>query len=512
MFELLVRDDDGATDVDRVRVTVQHLPAPNAAPEARAGSDQTVREGRSVTLDGSGSTDRDGTIVSYQWSRVAGPPSVVLSGVNTVRATFRAPDVGADTILEFELLVRDDDGATDVDRVRVTVQHVPAPNAAPEARAGSDQTVREGRSVTLDGSGSTDSDGTIASYGWTQVTGAPSVVLSGANTVRATFRAPYVGADTILEFELLVRDDDGATDVDRVRIVVSDITPPPGVIVGEVSGNTAFVNAPAAFNVSLNSRPSSDVTIPVVSSDDSEGVPETAQIVFTPNNWNQRQQIVIRGTNPNVANGEQDYLIRLGPSQSVDPLYNRIEIADVRMKGISLALEIPDPLDVFFAEIEASIRPVVQYTGSRALSFDLAPGAPAGMSIDPQSGRISWKPNQRHVGQSYRVVVSATDGSLSAEVDPNRAGYFRWEQFDNQGNSRAGSYGVMRHPTFNYWCKMDHIWRSRVFLQDYGPRIPAGTGTIRITLGLEGSDAVRRERPYMRSIVTVLVDEVVLSE
>ena len=70
-------------------------------------------------------------------------------------------------------------------------------NAKPEARAGSDQTVREGTSVTLDGSGSTDRDGTIASYGWTQVSGAPSVVLSGPNTVRTTFRAPDVGTDTI---------------------------------------------------------------------------------------------------------------------------------------------------------------------------------------------------------------------------------------------------------------------------------------------------------------------------
>jgi chitinase len=45
------------------------------------------------------------------------------------------------------------------------------------ANAGPDPTVDESTTVTLDGSASTDSDGTIASYSWTQ-TGGPKVTLS----------------------------------------------------------------------------------------------------------------------------------------------------------------------------------------------------------------------------------------------------------------------------------------------------------------------------------------------
>ena len=41
------------------------------------------------------------------------------------------------------------------------------PNVAPTANAGADQTVDSGGLVNLDGTGSTDSDGTIASYAWT---------------------------------------------------------------------------------------------------------------------------------------------------------------------------------------------------------------------------------------------------------------------------------------------------------------------------------------------------------
>ena len=48
---------------------------------------------------------------------------------------------------------------------------VAAPNVAPTADAGPDQTVASGATVNLTGNGSTDTDGTIASYAWTQTGG-----------------------------------------------------------------------------------------------------------------------------------------------------------------------------------------------------------------------------------------------------------------------------------------------------------------------------------------------------
>jgi hypothetical protein len=44
----------------------------NQAPTANAGTDQTVNEGDNVKLDGSGSSDPDGTIASYSWTQTAG--------------------------------------------------------------------------------------------------------------------------------------------------------------------------------------------------------------------------------------------------------------------------------------------------------------------------------------------------------------------------------------------------------------------------------------------------------
>lgn len=84
-------------------------------------------------------------------------------------------------------------------------------NVAPTANAGSPQvTILPGITVTLDGSGSADSDGTIASYAWSQ-TGGTSVTLSSTSAQKPTFISPSVAAGDTLTFQLVVTDNQGAT-------------------------------------------------------------------------------------------------------------------------------------------------------------------------------------------------------------------------------------------------------------------------------------------------------------
>jgi hypothetical protein len=106
-----------------------------------------------------------------------------------------------------------------------------SPNAAPVANAGSDQSAVSGVQVSLDGSGSADSDGTIASYAWTQTggTGDPAnAILSDANAQNPTFTDPSVGSNDAAVthiFELVVTDDDGATSVaDSVTITITPVS------------------------------------------------------------------------------------------------------------------------------------------------------------------------------------------------------------------------------------------------------------------------------------------------
>jgi hypothetical protein len=126
----------------------QTLLVPQAFAEAEAGPDQTVNEGETVSLDGSGSTpeddddDDDDTIQSYLWEQVKGRPKVVLQGADKAKASFIAPRVSKDTKLTFKLTVTFASGSKDTDETKVHVLDVNT-NDPPTADAGPDQTVDE---------------------------------------------------------------------------------------------------------------------------------------------------------------------------------------------------------------------------------------------------------------------------------------------------------------------------------------------------------------------------------
>jgi hypothetical protein len=173
---------------------------------AFAGPDQDVVQGKTVTLDGGGST---GAITGFSWVQTAGP-SVTLTGANTKTPTFTAPTVAADTTLTFELTVA---GPGDPAPNSVDVKVLATAPAAADSAAGPDQLAAiQGSTITLDGSASQHATGFI----WKQ-TGGPNVTLTGANTASPKFTMPK-GADS-LTFQLTASNANGAdTTPDEVVI------------------------------------------------------------------------------------------------------------------------------------------------------------------------------------------------------------------------------------------------------------------------------------------------------
>ncbi|MEW8408434.1 MAG: PKD domain-containing protein [Candidatus Thiodiazotropha sp.] len=231
VFTLSVIDDSGA--ITRDSIVVRSTTNNNQPPNADAGADQTVAAGETVQLDGSASSDADGAIVSYNWRQNRGP-SVVLQDARTAAPSFVMP---ADAELAFTLSVTDDSGA--ITRDSVVIHSAVSSNQPPNADAGADQTVAAGETVQLDGSASSDADGTIVSYNWRQNRG-PSVVLQNARTVAPNFLMP---ADAELAFTLSVTDDSGAVTRDFivVRSAINNNQPPLAdagidqtVVVGEI--------------------------------------------------------------------------------------------------------------------------------------------------------------------------------------------------------------------------------------------------------------------------------------
>jgi subtilisin-like proprotein convertase family protein len=94
--------------------------APNMAPTANAGMDQSVNECTPVMLNGGGSSDPDGgpSPLTYAWAQTAGP-TVVINNPTSSTPTFEAPAVPSNTVLTFQLTVSDG-AAMAMDTINVT--------------------------------------------------------------------------------------------------------------------------------------------------------------------------------------------------------------------------------------------------------------------------------------------------------------------------------------------------------------------------------------------------------
>jgi Flp pilus assembly protein TadD len=225
IFRLTVEDSKNTTSTDDVKVTVKPARIPNKSPIANAGIDQTVNAGDTIKLNGTASRDPDrNNITSYLWNQIAGSP-VTLNGADTAIPSFIAPsNISANTALVFQLTVIDDQNASSISPVRITIK--PA-NHPPAVNAGINQTVNAGDVVTLDGSKSVDPDNDQIKYLWKQVAGTPAVTINGAGKPIAVFTAPKdISSDTDMIFELTVTDDKNATNSDTVKVTDKYILPP----------------------------------------------------------------------------------------------------------------------------------------------------------------------------------------------------------------------------------------------------------------------------------------------
>ncbi|MBI1782913.1 MAG: hypothetical protein HYR66_16340 [Sphingobacteriales bacterium] len=233
-FQLKVNDNGGLSDLDTVLVTVNA--AVNKAPFANAGADQTISlPTNSVSLNGSG-TDPDGTVTSYQWTKIAGPSQFTIGSPGTGVTTITNLAQGQ---YSFQLKVTDNGGLSGLDTVIVTVNGFLSVNKAPTANAGTDKTITlPANSVTLTGSG-TDPDGTIASYLWTKIAGPTQFTIGTATTASTAITNLVQGQ---YSFQLKVTDNGGLTGFDTVLVTVN---PAPNQAPKAKAGTDITITLPA---------------------------------------------------------------------------------------------------------------------------------------------------------------------------------------------------------------------------------------------------------------------------
>ena len=157
---LTVTDNDGLTDTATKDVVVIATGVELTPPVASfTYSPESPEEGKTVTFDASGSSDTDGTIVSYSWD--FGDENTA-TGETTTHSYASAGTYGV------TLTVADNDDLTGTATKEITVKTtgpIEIDDEPPVANAGSDMTVKAGSKVTFSAAGSSDNVG-IDSYEW----------------------------------------------------------------------------------------------------------------------------------------------------------------------------------------------------------------------------------------------------------------------------------------------------------------------------------------------------------
>lgn len=135
---------------------------------------------------------------------------------------------------------------------------------------------------------------------------------------------PATSSDPI--YQGLSGDPVGAINLDNDRAGFV-IDPPGGLVVSEFGDSETFTLA-------LAKRPTATVRITLSSSDVTEGFVAPAQLVFTPQNWNQPRTVTITGVDDLLADGNIAFAIVTAPATSTDPTYNGLDPADITATNI----------------------------------------------------------------------------------------------------------------------------------------------------------------------------------
>jgi hypothetical protein len=252
VYRLTVTDNGGLTAFDDVNIVVTNATATNLA----LNKTTTVSSTENVGTPGSGAVDGN---LTTRWSSAFSDPQWLYVdlgsnyAVNRVKITWEGA-YGKDYLVQISTntttwttiktvtgnttLANDHTGLSGTGKyVRIygtargttygysiyelEVYGTTAVNVAPTANAGMDKGITlPTSSVVVSGSG-TDSDGTIASYAWTRISGPNTPTLSGASTATLTVSGLIVGTYV---YRLTVADNGGLTATDDVNIAVTNAT------------------------------------------------------------------------------------------------------------------------------------------------------------------------------------------------------------------------------------------------------------------------------------------------
>ncbi len=224
----------------------------NDPPIADAGVDRNALTGNNVTLDGSGSYDPDGDMITFLWSFIDVPSGSSVTNASLSDTTSAKPEFTPDVngIYRLNLIVNDGTEDSLADEVIITSSES---NVAPNADAGQDLNVLTGSMVNLNGSKNYDPDNgpQPLSYLWSfnlvpQLSLLTDSNIANRDKANASFTPDVDGA---YELKLTVNDG-GLQDEDILKVNASSTNAVPNADAGDdiriSMGETAVLDGSAS--------------------------------------------------------------------------------------------------------------------------------------------------------------------------------------------------------------------------------------------------------------------------
>jgi hypothetical protein len=225
--------------------------------------------------------------------------------------------------------------------------------------------------------------------------------------------------------------------------------PPPGIVVSGTNGlTTTGTGESASFQIALESRPASLVTISLLSSAPGKGTVSPGTLVFGPSDWDVPQTITVTGR-PGATYG--NYQITINPATSSDPAYRGINPDDVRVLSLPAraTLAFPATDSIVGTAPWLQVRATNVFEGSLTVRFfgrpapTLLPGPDFTLVVLPDTqmytGQLKGGTKQMFIQQTEWAITNRLArnipyvtqlGDISNNGD-NPAYFFQWENATN---------------------------------------------------------------------------------
>lgn len=199
-----------------------------------------------------------------------------------------------------------------------------------------------------------------------------------------------------------------------------------GSTVSAISGTLTEAGGTATFTVVLTSQPTASVSIPVSSSDTTEGTIAVSTVTFTSDNWDTAQTVTVTGVDDTADDGDVTFSIVTGAVTSSDGKYDGLSVSDVTV-----------------ATIDDDSAPVTN-TGTTSTSGG---GGGSGNSNTHASNTDTTNTETDDSNESSEG--SPTTGETTQNTSPNESGGSTVETTQNTENGGSGTAGGDGNETVN---------------------------------------------------------------